>query len=298
MSCFSNIKLGISPIGWTNDDMPDLGKENSFEKTISEMAQANFSGCEIGSKFPKEKEKIKQALEPLGLSVCNAWFSTFLTTKDLEEVILEFRRHLEKLEFLGAKVVGVSEQGNSIQGSIDIPITGIKVKYTDDEWKKVCRGFDELGEIALEYDISLVVHHHMGTGVQSEKEIDFLLENTNPDYVGLLLDTGHLAFCGESYSKVYDTHIKRIKHIHLKDIRFDVLERVNSEKMSFLNAVREGVFTVPGDGGIDFEPLFIRFKESEYKGWLVVEAEQDPVKANPLEYALKARRFINQISGV
>lgn len=292
------IKIGIAPIGWTNDDMPDLGKENSFEKTIAEMAQAGFSGCEIGSRFPGEKEKIKSALDLLGISVCNAWMSTYLLTKPMGNTLTDFRKHLEKLQYLGAKVVGISEQSNSVQGCLDVPILGRKVEFTPEQWDIVCSGFDILGDIASDYGISLIVHHHMGTGVQTVREIDYLMERTDPKHVGLLLDTGHLAFCGEDYLEVYTKHKKRIKHIHLKDIRFDVLEKVRSADMSFLDGVREGVFTVPGDGGIDFILLFEFLRHDCYDGWLVVEAEQDPAKANPLEYALMARKFIRESLGI
>lgn len=292
------IKLGIAPIAWTNDDMPDLGAENTFEQTISEMALAGYSGCEIGTKYPKEKEILKQKLELRGLQICNAWFSSFLLSKPLEENLAEFIKHCDKLHFLGAKIIGASEQGNSIQGKINLPILENKPEYTAGEWKKVAHGFNEMGKLAQEKGMTLTIHHHMGTGVQTAAEIDHLMEMTDPSLVFLLFDTGHLKFSGEDPLAILKKYAKRVKHVHLKDIRSAVYEEVKAKKMSFLDAVRAGVFTVPGDGIIDFKPVFDTLKETGYEGWMVVEAEQDPAKANPFEYALKARKYIRELTGI
>lgn len=292
------VKLGIAPIAWTNDDMPDLGAENTFEQTISEMALAGFSGCEIGTKYPKEKEILKQKLDIRGLQVCNAWFSSFLVSKPLEENLDEFIKHRDKLHFLGAKIIGASEQGNSIQGKISLPVLENKPEYTAGEWQKVAHGFNEMGKLAQEKGMTLTIHHHMGTGVQTASEIDRLMELTDPSLVFLLFDTGHLKFSGEDPLTVLKKYAKRIRHVHLKDLRGEVYEKVKSKRMSFLDAVRAGVFTVPGDGMIDFKPVFDTLKETGYEGWMVVEAEQDPAKANPFEYALKARKYIRELTGI
>jgi inosose dehydratase len=292
------IKLGIAPIAWTNDDMPDLGAENTFEQTISEMALAGYSGCEIGTKYPKEKEILKQKLDLRGLQICNAWFSSFLLSKPLEENLAEFIKHRDKLHFLGAKIIGASEQGNSIQGKINLPILENKPEYTAGEWNKVAHGFNEMGKLAQEKGMTLTIHHHMGTGVQTAAEIDRLMELTDPSLVFLLFDTGHLKFSGEDPLAILKKYAERVKHLHLKDIRSAVYEEVKAKKMSFLDAVRAGVFTVPGDGIIDFKPVFDTLKETGYEGWMVVEAEQDPAKANPFEYALKARKYIRDLTGI
>lgn len=292
------VKLGIAPIAWTNDDMPDLGAENTFEQTISEMALAGYSGCEIGTKYPKEKDILKQKLDLRGLQVCNAWFSSFLVSKPLEENLNEFIKHRDKLHFLGARIIGASEQGNSIQGKINLPVLENKPEYTAGEWQKVAQGFNEMGKLAQEKGMTLTIHHHMGTGVQTAAEIDRLMEMTDPALVFLLFDTGHLKFSGEDPLAVLKKYAKRVKHVHLKDLRSAVYEEVKSKKMSFLDAVRAGVFTVPGDGVIDFKPVFDTLKETGYEGWMVVEAEQDPARANPFEYALKARKYIRELTGI
>jgi len=288
------VKLGIAPIAWTNDDMPELGGENTFEQCVSEMALAGFTGSEVGNKYPRDTKVLKKALELRGISIASAWFSSFLTTKPLSETVEAFKLHRDFLHEMGAKVIVVSEQGHSIQGKIDTPILTGKHIFTDDEWKKLASGLEELGRLAAEKDMKIVYHHHMGTGVQTFEEIDKLMEMTDPKLVYLLFDTGHLVFSGIDPEKVLRKFINRIKHVHLKDIRKDVLAEVKTEKMSFLNAVKDGAFTVPGDGMIDFEPLFKILDQNDYEGWFIVEAEQDPAKANPLEYAIMARKYIRE----
>lgn len=293
----NKVKLGIAPIGWTNDDMPDLGAENTFEQCVSEMALAGFTGCEIGNKYPKDAEALKKALDLRGMQVCNAWFSTFLTTKPYEETEKGFIEHITFLKKMGAKVVGVSEQGHSIQGT-DLSIFDDKYVMNDNEWDMLCAGLNRLGRVAKDIGITLTFHHHMGTVVQTAAEIDRMMENTAPELFNLLFDTGHLAYCGEDYMYVLDKYINRIRHVHLKDIRPDVVARVKAEKLSFLQGVRLGTFTVPGDGAVDFGPVFDALEKSGYEGYILVEAEQDPAVANPFEYAKKARAYIAEKTGL
>jgi inosose dehydratase len=291
------IKLGIAPIGWTNDDLPELGGEIPFEQCVSEMALAGFAGSEVGNKYPKDPQVLGRALSLRGLTICNAWFSSFLTTKPYGEVEEAFIKHRDFLYAVGARVIGAAEQGHSIQG-LAKPIFDEKPVFTDEEWGRLCEGLNRLGKRAAEKGMKLTYHHHMGTGVQTAAEIDRLMEHTDPALLGLLYDTGHLVFSGEDHLKVLAKWIKRIGHVHLKDMRPAVRERAVREKWSFLTAVKEGVFTVPGDGSIDFGPIFKALKDAAYEGWWVVEAEQDPAKANPLEYALKARGYIREKAGI
>ena len=288
------VRLGIAPIAWTNDDMPDLGSENTFEQCVSEMALAGFTGTEVGNKYPRDTTVLKKALELRGLNVASAWFSAFLTTKPYEETKAEFIKHRDFLNEMGAKVIVVSEQGHSVQGQLETPVFDQKPKFTEEEWKLLADGLNKLGELAKEKDMKIVYHHHMGTGVQTEEEVDKLMDMTDENLVHLLYDSGHLKFSGEDTVSVLKKYINRIKHVHLKDIRSEVVEEVKKGKWSFLKAVREGAFTVPGDGCIDFEPIFKVLDENKYEGWFVVEAEQDPAKANPLEYAIKARKYIKE----
>lgn len=295
----SKVKLGIAPIAWTNDDMPDLGSENTFEQCVSEMALAGYTGCEVGNKYPKDAEVLKKALKLRGLEICNQWFSSFLITRPFDEVEANFRRQLAFLSSMGAKIIGASEQSHSVQGQLDTPIFGHKYIMNDAEWDTLCQGLNRLGKIAREeYGISLTFHHHMGTVVQDAAEVDRLMENTDPDYVSLLYDTGHFAYCGADPLEMVLKYADRIRHVHLKDLRTDIVNKVKEEHLSFLDGVRLGTFTVPGDGDLDFDPVFRALEDAGYTGYMLVEAEQDPAKANPFEYALKARKFISEKTGL
>lgn len=296
----NKIKLGIAPIAWTNDDLPELGAENTFEQCISEMALAGFTGSEIGNKYPKDPEVLKKALDLRGMQICNCWFSTFFTTRPEEETIEAFKKQLDFLDQMGAKVIGCSEQGNSIQGKA-VPIFGDqKPVFTDEEWNKFLAGMNKLGAIAKEKGMKCGFHHHMGTGVQTPAEIDRFMDGTSED-VYLLFDSGHIYFSEgtqEAVDTLIDKYIKRIAHVHLKDVRDEKRQESLAKKMSFLDAVKNGTFTVPGDGNISFDHIFKVLAENDYTGWMLVEAEQDPAKANPLEYAVKAREFIREKTGL
>ncbi|WP_293893074.1 MULTISPECIES: myo-inosose-2 dehydratase [unclassified Sphaerochaeta] len=292
------IKLAIAPIGWTNDDLPQLGGDITFEQCISEMALAGFTGSEVGNKYPKDTEVLKKALKLRGLQICNAWFSTYLTTQSYDQVEKAFVQHCTFLKTMGATIVGVAEQGNSIQGRQDLPVFDAKPVNTEAEWKLLIEGLNKLGRKAKEMGMQLTYHHHMGTGVQTSGEIDRLMEQTDPALVGLLYDSGHLVFSGEDPMAVLQKWMERIRHVHLKDVRADKREMAISQKWSFLKGVLEGVFTVPGDGCIDFKPILDALIKAGYQGWWVVEAEQDPAKANPLEYAMKARAYIRNTAGI
>lgn len=295
----NKVKLGIAPIAWTNDDLPDLGGENTFEQCVSEMALAGFTGSEVGNKYPKDQEILKKALQLRGVEICNQWFSSFLISKPFEEVEKEFRAQLGFLKAMGAKIIGASEQSYSVQGQQETPVFGQKYVMDDKEWELLCSGLDRLGKIAKEeYGISLTFHHHMGTVVQDPDEVKRMMDNTNPEYVSLLFDTGHFAYCGADPLEMVKTYADRIRHVHLKDIRPEVVQKVKDNGLSFLEGVRMGAFTIPGDGCIDFDPIFEVLEKAGYEGYMVVEAEQDPVKANPFEYALKARAFIREKTGL
>ena len=295
----NKVKLGIAPIAWTNDDMPDLGAENTFEQCVSEMALAGFTGSEVGNKYPKDPAVLKAALTLRGMEICNQWFSSFILTKPMEEVERECRAQLTFLKAMGAKIIGFSEQSYSVQGQLKTPVFGHKYVLNDAEWDRLCEGLNYLGKIAKdEYGISLTYHHHMGTVVQSAAETDRLMAGTDSQYVSLLFDSGHFAYCGEDPVELVKRYIGRIRHVHLKDIRPDVVERVKLENLSFLAGVRAGAFTIPGDGCVDFDSIFEVLAQNNYEGYMLVEAEQDPAKANPLEYAMRARRFIKDKTGI
>lgn len=292
----NRVKVGIAPIGWTNDDLPELGGENTFEQCVSEMALAGFTGCEVGNKYPKnDVPRLKHMLELRGLQICNAWFSTFFVDNRREETVRGFTEHMNFLHEMGAKVIGCSEQSGSIQ-QLPQPIFEGKRIFSDAEWSRLADGYGEIADLAEAKGMKVCLHHHMGTGIQTLPEIDRFMDVV-PKNVYLLYDTGHVYFSEGNNGAVVSVlkkYVSRIVHVHLKDVRAEKLAEVKSKRLSFLEGVKLGAFTVPGDGDIDFAPVFEILNKNDYAGWLVVEAEQDPAIANPLEYALKARAYIRK----
>ncbi len=293
----NDIRVGIAPIGWTNDDLPELGGHISFEECINEMARAGYAGTEVGNKYPRDPKELKRFLDPLKLQVASAWFSANFTEGKSEETIAGFKKHMDFLEAMGANVIVICECGYCIQGK-DLPVLEEKPVFNSQQWELLFNGLETMGRLAAENEMRIVYHHHMGTGVQTMEEIDRLMAGTDPLLVDLLLDTGHITYSGGDAMKLADRYRTRIGHVHLKDIRRQVLEEVKREKMSFLDSVKAGVFTVPGDGMLDFISLFKLLEEIKYRGWMIVEAEQDPELANPLEYAQKARDYIRKHTGI
>ncbi|MCG8708206.1 myo-inosose-2 dehydratase [Brenneria sp. 4F2] len=295
----NKVKLAIAPIGWTNDDMPDLGKENTFQQTVSEMALAGFTGSEVGSKYPRDPNVLKPMLDIRGIQICNAWFSTFFADGQKAKTIDEFITHRDFLHDLGAKVIGCSEQSRSTQGTPK-PVQDGKPVFSDEEWRLVADGYNALADLAAEKGMTVGLHHHMGTGIQTAQEIDRFMDLVDND-VYLLYDTGHAYYSEgsqEAMLQILARYLPRINHVHLKDVRDTVVTEVRNHKLSFLDGVKKGTFTVPGDGVIDFKPVFKLLDDFGYEGWMVVEAEQDPAKANPFEYAVKARRYIHEVAGI
>ena len=295
----NRVFLGIAPIGWCNDDMPELGGECTFRQIVSEMALAGFTGCEIGNKYPADAAELKRELELRGMRIASRWFSSFILTQPIEQVRSDFLRELDFLAAVGANRINVSEQSYSIQGQMDTPVLADKRHIMNEkEWKRLCEGLNHLGKLAAERGFRLCFHHHMGTVVQTAEETARMLADTDPEYVFLCYDTGHFTFAGENPLAVLEKYVGRVGHVHLKDMRADVAAKVAPEKWSFLQAVRNGAFTVPGDGCVDFDPILALLSKAGYEGWLLVEAEQDPALANPLEYAIKARNYIREHTGL
>jgi inosose dehydratase len=292
-----NVRIAIAPIGWTNDDIPELGGNIPFEQCISEMALAGYRGSEVGNKYPSTPSILREYLQVRGLQICNKWFSSYLIASPLEEVVKSFRQDLEYLKALGAEVIGPSEQTRSCQGK-PVSVFSGKPQCTTEEFKRLTAGMNHLGRIASDEGLRLAYHHHMGTGIQTIEETERFLNDTNPDVVYLLYDSGHFAFSGEDPVAALEKFVSRVGHVHLKDLRKKEFVKAKNNDSSFLDAVREGVFTVPGDGDIDFTPIFKILEEENYQGWMVVEAEQDPGKANPFLYAKMGRDYIREKTGI
>lgn len=293
-----NIQYGCAPINWSNDDLPSLGGELTYQQCLSEMALAGYEGSEGGWKYPKDFDTIKKALDLRNMVICNMWFSSFFTTFKNEETYEAFEKHMDYTYVLGARVIGVGECGVTIHGQVDTPLFANCPVLTDEQFDNLCEGLNELGRRAKRKGMKVCFHPHVGTGVQSMEEIDRLMEHTDPELVYLTFDTGHSTVAGESAVEILNKYVKRVGHVHVKDVRGDILAKVINEDMSFLQGVLNGMFTVPGDGTeVDWDSIFNILKENDYKGWIVVEAEQDPAKADPLEYAIKARAFMKEKTG-
>ena len=288
-----DIKLGICPIGWTNDDMWDLGDENTFQQCISEMRLAGFTGCEIGHKYPSDVKELKEALDLRGMTVASKWFSSFLGTKPFEETFEEFKKEIEYLCYAGATAINISEQSYSIQGNPDLSIFKNKARFTDAEFAQMCDGLNKLAEYAKSNGIRACFHHHMGTCVQTLEETERMLNNTSDDLL-LCYDTGHWTFSEVDPMAILNEFPNRIGHVHLKNMRKPLRDQAIKESWSFLKSVRNGCFTVPGDpeGCVDFPAVLKKLDEIGYEGWIMVEAEQDPAKANPFKYAKMAYEYI------
>lgn len=286
------IYWGIAPIGWRNDDIPEIGKDNTLSHLLSDIVVAGFDGTEVGGFFP-DATTLNKELKLRNLKIAGRWFSSFIIQDGIEAAAREFHAHCQFLQEVNASVAVVSEQTYSIQ-KLDKNIFTEKPAFSDEEWDLLCEGLNELGKIAARYHLKLVYHHHLGTGVQTIEEVDRLMDNTAPEHVHLLYDTGHIYASDYNYMNLLNKHIDRIKHVHFKDIRQDVLKESERLGTSFKEAFLAGMFTVPGDGVIDFAEVYQKLLKENYHGWIVIEAEQDPEVAHPLEYALLTRNYINE----
>jgi inosose dehydratase len=275
------IRFGANPIGWSNDDMRELGADISLEQCLSEAKQAGFEGMELGHKFQREAGALRKALSAHQLDLVSGWYSGELLRRTAREEMEHIRPHLDLLKALGAKVLILAETTDAIHGEADTPLSR-RPRVPDGQWPELGKRMTEVADRVLAEGLRVVFHHHMGTVVQSEAEIDAMMATTGPSF-HLLLDTGHATWGGADPAKLARKYRDRISHFHGKDVRRGVMERSLAEDWSFLHSVVEGIYTVPGDGSVDFAGVLKELPG--YSGWMVVEAEQDPKKAHPLTYA-------------
>jgi inosose dehydratase len=277
------IRLGIAPIGWSNDDLPELGGDITLEQCLSEAKQAGYSGVEKGGKFPMDPKVLKPIMEDHQLALVSGWFSGRLLEVTVDEEKSRIKEQLALYQAMGCPVMVYAETVGTVQNKIEIPVSE-RPKLEPDAIKRYGEKLTKFAEFLAAEHVPMSYHHHMGTVIEIEAEIDLLMEHTDKA-VGLLLDTGHLTFAGGDVTETTERWGHRINHVHTKDIRAAVLKKLKAENWSFLKGVLEGVFTVPGDGSIDFAAFMKTLKTIDYSGWVVVEAEQDPKKANPLKMA-------------
>ena len=277
------VRLGINPLTWTNDDMPELGAETPLETCLAEAKQVGFAGVELGNKFPRQAAALQPILARHGLDLASGGYGSRLLERDVDAEMAEAESHIALLAALGCKAMVFAEVSRAIHGERTTPLSKRPV-LSDADWKLLAPRMAEMGRRLQGRGLHLAYHHHMGTVIETEAEVDRLMASTGPE-VGLLLDTGHLTFAGGDPAPAAQRHAARIVHVHCKDIRREVMAEAKRRDLPFLEAVLSGVFTVPGDGCVDYAAVLQPLAAAGYSGWLVVEAEQDPAKAHPLTYA-------------
>ncbi len=287
-----SVKLGIAPIAWSNDDMPELGGETSLEQCLDEASQAGFIGIESGGKFPKTSKELLPKLNNYNLNLCSGWYGGNLRQNSTDEEKQLIRGQLDLFKDCNAPCIVFAEVSGSIQGDPNRKLS-TRPQMDNEEWNSFCNKLSEMGKFLEGEGMPLAYHHHMGTVIETHEDTIRLLENTD-DSVKLTLDTGHMLFAQGNSKKILEDFSSRIIHIHCKDIRKNVLDNSLENDLSFRGAFLDGAFTVPGDGCIDYKPLFDILKVKNYSGWLVVEAEQDPAKANPFKYAKIGYKYLTE----
>jgi inosose dehydratase len=283
VSAVMTVRIGVSPIAWSNDDLPELGGDTPLGTCLAEARAAGFAGIELGNKFPRHAGMLRPILDHHGLALISGWYSGRLLDRSVEAEMAAMAAHRDLLAAMGCTVLVYAETTGSIAGDRHRALS-TRPTLSDGDLRDFGARLSELADRLATGGIELAYHHHMGTVVENAADIDRLMATTS-DKVGLLLDTGHLIFAGADPVAIVGRYGHRINHVHCKDVRASVLAQVRRRDASFLDAVLDGVFTVPGDGTIDFEPVLAALAGVDYRGWLVVEAEQDPAKAPPLEYA-------------
>ena len=266
-------KLGIAPIAWSNDDLPELGGETSLDTCLSESKLAGFTGVETGGKFPKTPEKLGPILKSHKLYLASGWYSGTVLDNDLENEKDRVLQQLTLFRDLGAAVLAYGETSGTIQNVRHAPLN-TKRKIHSEDFKEYGRKLTLFAEFCADFGVPISFHHHMGTAIETEQELDSLMNHTG-EAVKILFDTGHMTFAGGDSLGVINKHAKRINHFHAKDIRSKIVNNLDRSKQSFLDFVLEGAFTVPGDGNINFKEVVETLSKNNYEGWFIVEAEQD-----------------------
>jgi inosose dehydratase len=288
------VRVGINPITWSNDDAPELGGDIPLEVCLSETKQAGYAGTELGGKFPRRSVELKPIMQRHGLAVISGWYDGRCDEKDVGEEMDAIGPHLQLLKDMGSTHVVYADTSRGRHGAIWDPISQRPALQTD-EWPVYGRKLTQLAERMADFGVRMAFHHHMGTIVETDADVGLLMKHTG-EAVGLLYDTGHSTFSGGDPLSLIKAHVKRVVHVHCKDVRKSVFEQARAEDMSFMGAVLEGIFTVPGDGSIDYPAILRVLADDDYSGWLVVEAEQDPRKAHPLTYATMGFKNLSRMA--
>ena len=294
-----DVKIGINPISWSNDDLPSLGGETPLETALTEGKAIGYRGFELGNKFPREPETLRRLMAGYGQEVISGWYSGRLAQRSAADEIEAVQAHLKLLMVNDCNVMVYGEVADSIQGS-PVPLYKRPQFRRDGDWRAYAERMTAFARYLLAHGVRLAYHHHMGAYVQAPSDIDHLMQLTGPE-VGLLFDSGHATFAGGDAVAVLARHVERVCHVHCKDVRPDVMKTARNRNWSFLQSVLNGAFTVPGDGAVDFPALLKILYDAGYAGWLVVEAEQDPAVAPSFAYAQKGyqhlARLVRSVAG-
>src|SRR5699024_1151683 len=289
-------KLGIAAISWVNDDIPGLGDHYSLDKVLSDIKNTGYIATEMGRTFPQDSIELKNILAKYQLELASKFVGVLFSDPELrDEELKTFTDWADFLQKMKCDYIIVCEMGGSMHWDKRNPDQKKVTPLTDDEWDSMVRGLDQAGEIAKSRGLELVYHPHGGTVVEQKEEVDRLMETTNSELVHLLFDTGHALYGNYDPLEQLINHYNRIKYIHYKDVRRDVLQKMREENLDFRQGVLEGVFTVPGDGCIDFKPIISELVKRGYKGWTIVEEEQDPDVAEHYKYAEMAKTYLDKI---
>lgn len=290
-------RIGAHPINWVGEDVKEHGEHTSYEQILDDMQSLGLLGTEMGRKYPKDIELLKQELGKRGMQLVSQWKSVLFSDPSYRKEELEsYRTHAEFLKEMGCKVISTCEIGGSPQfDPRRSPDQKGVVRLDEAGWESLAEGLNAAGAIAKEYGLTLTYHHHGGTVVERPEEIDRLMELTDPEAVSLLYDTGHAYYGGADPLTVLQKHYKRIAYVHLKDIRKSVLESARQEQEDFITCIRRGVFTLPGTGDLDFQPIINELLDRGYDGWAMLEGEQNPADHPPYEYASKALDYLNAV---
>ncbi len=284
------VRIGINPITWTNDDVPELGGDIPLETCLSEASQAGYAGIEMGGKFPRDAAELGPLLARHGLQLISGWYDGRMLDRDVDTEFDAVLPHLTLLRDLGCKVVVYADTSRGRHDGIFQP-SSQRPTLADEDWASYGHKLTALADRMRAFGVGMAFHHHMGTIVQTDREIDALMRNTG-ESVGLLYDTGHCLFARGNPASLLVRHMRRVVHVHCKDARRTILENSIRNDASFMGAVMQGIFTVPGDGCISYLPLLRQLHDHGYEGWLVVEAEQDPRKAEPARYARMGYEYL------
>ena len=285
--------LGIAPIAWWNDDLPELSDDVSLDECLRQAREAGFTGMETGRRFPLDPAELKPVLDRHGVSVCGGWFSGLLLDGDIEAEKDRVRAQLDLFKAVGAPCIVYGETAGTIQGDRAAPLL-TRRRLAEDEIKAYGRKMTAFAEWCADAGMPISYHHHMAAPIESEEDVDLLMKHSG-EALPLLYDAGHMAFAGGDVLRVIAKHHRRISHVHTKDVRLGVIDGLDRAKESFLDAVVKGVFTVPGDGSLDFVGIVGALHERGYQGWFVVEAEQDPIANPPLAMARKGHAELMRV---